>query len=307
MAQFSQMFWNRFARYVQKPMLGTVRHQPTARVIADLNAVLVYQTPKGLQLSNMTLTHDGRSVQATVCRCGPTPTGGTMLYLHGGAFMIGSLRMYRHLVARLGEAANQRAIYLDYDRAPEHPYPAALDQATTAYQALAADPDSGPITLVGDSAGGNLVFALLHRICRDGLPQPAAVVGLSPITDMREGGKSRKANIERDPLIPVSWAHQGRDSYLAGHAPDDPEVSPVLGTFYGAPPCLFHVDEDEILFDDTMAMHARLQAQGVASKVYATKGRTHVWHLNVGRSAEADKAVAEIGQFIKDQVGKGAG
>jgi len=298
----NQKFWNAFARYVQKPMLAMVAHQPTARLIADFNALLVYKTPRDLRMTPLKLTHDGTEIAATVCQSGPQPTGGTMLYLHGGAFMIGSLRMYRHLVASLARAANQRGVYLPYDLAPENAFPKALDQATAAYRALAADPDGGPVTLAGDSAGGNLVFALLHRICRDGLPQPAAVVALSPIVDMRMRAGSRRANAKSDHLIPLRWAMRGREGYLAGHDPEDPEVSPVLGRFTGAAPCLFHVDETEILFDDTQDMAARLRADGVGTTVKITHGRTHVWHLNVGRSPEADTAISEIGAFIRQTI-----
>jgi len=119
----NQKFWNAFARYVQKPMLAMVAHQPTARLIADFNALLVYKTPRDLRMTPLKLTHDGTEIAATVCQSGPQPTGGTMLYLHGGAFMIGSLRMYRHLVASLARAANQRGVYLPYDLAPENAFP----------------------------------------------------------------------------------------------------------------------------------------------------------------------------------------
>jgi len=224
-----------------------------------------------------------------------------MLYLHGGAFIIGSLRSYRHLVARLGNAANQRAHFLHYGLAPENSFPTALDQATIAYEAICADPDAGPVTIIGDSAGGNLVFALLHRICSRGLPHPNAVVGISPISDMRLTNGSLKDNAKSDHLVPLSWIRRGQIAYLAGHSPEDPEVSPVLGTFTDAPPCLIHTDETEILFDDSIALANRLRDQGVTTGLTTSKGRSHVWHLNVGRCPEADASVAEIGQFIAKQ------
>jgi acetyl esterase/lipase len=294
-----QKFWNLYARQGQKPMLAIIKHTPIARRIADLSAIISLKTPSDLQLIEQTLTHGERSVQTTVCQSGTAPTGGSMLYLHGGAFIIGSLRSYRHLVAQLGKAANQRAHFLHYGLAPENSFPTALDQATIAYKALCADPDSGPITIVGDSAGGNLVFALLHRICSNHLPQPAAVVGISPMADLRMTNESLKGNTKSDHLVPLSWIHRGRVAYLSGHSPKDPEVSPVFGTFAGAPPCLIHVDETEILFDDSVALAKSLRDQGVATKLVTSKGRTHVWHLNVGRCPEADASVAEIGAFIR--------
>lgn len=294
-----QKFWNIYARLVQKPALALITYQPLVRKIADLNAVLTLKTPTDLRLTERTLTHAGQTVLATLCKTGAEPVGGTMLYLHGGAFMIGNLRMYRHLVARLGEAARQKAYFLHYGLAPENPFPTALDQATIAYQALCDDPHSGPISIAGDSAGGNLVFALLHRICSRDLPRPAAAIALSPLTDMRMTGASLRTNARSDHLVAPRWARRGKDAYRAGHDPADPELSPVLGDFSGAPPCLIHADDTEMLVDDARAMADVLRAQGVPVTLEISHGRTHVWHLNVGRSPEADRSVTEIGQFIR--------
>lgn len=297
-----QKFWNLYARMVQKPALTLIGYQPLARRIADLNAVLTLKTPPGLRLTKKTLRHAGQVARTTICQAEPAASGGTLLYLHGGAFMIGSLRMYRHLVARLGAAADQQAHFLHYDLAPEHPYPVALDQATTAYQALCADPEAGPISIMGDSAGGNLVLALLHRICSRDLPRPAAVVALSPLTDMRMTAPSLQQNVRSDHLVAPRWASRGKEAYRAGHDPANPELSPVLGDFTGAPPCLIHADDTEILADDARAMAETLRAQEVAVQLNISHGRTHVWHLNVGRCPEADSSVAEIGQFVRDAV-----
>ncbi len=295
-----QKFWNVYARFVQKPALALIPYQPLARLVARMNAVLTLKTPPGLQLITQTLTHDGHHVRTTLCQAGPDPTGGTLLYLHGGAFMIGDLRMYRHLVARLGAAANQSAYFLHYDLAPENAYPTALDQATAAYLALCDDPATGPVSIVGDSAGGNLVFALLHRICSRDLPRPAAVVAMSPLVDMRLTAASLTQNAKSDHLVPVSWARRGQTAYRGGGDPANPELSPVLGDFNGAPLCLIHADDTEILADDARAMAEVLRAQGIKVQLDISHGRTHVWHLNVGRSPEADASVAAIGQFIQN-------
>ena len=297
-----QKIWNGYARFVQKPVIALVAHQPTVRRIADLSAAITLKTPSDLRLTEKPLSSGGASLRTTVCQVGPTPTGGSMLYLHGGAFMIGNLRGYRHLVSELGKAANQRAHFLHYGLAPEHRFPTALDQATVAYDALCSAPDAGPISLVGDSAGGNLVFALLHRICSRGLPQPVAVAAIAPISDLRLINGSLKTNAGSDHLVPVRWIVRGKEAYLAGHDPSDPEVSPVLGNFVGAPPCLIQVDEDEVLFDDSRTLAVRLRDQGVITELTTSKGRSHVWHLNVGRSPEADSSVADIGGFIQKQV-----
>ena len=300
MLSTQQKFWNAYARYVQKPNLAMLTYQPLARHVAKINAILTLKTPPDLQLTERKLTHDGRTVRVTQCQTGPAPAGGTLLYLHGGAFMIGTLRMYRHLVARLGAASDQRALYLHYGLAPEHPYPHALDQATAAYQALCADPTTGPISLVGDSAGGNLVFALLHRICTRDLPRPAAVATMSPATDLRGIAASLRDNARSDLLVPLSWAERGAAAYRGDADPENPEISPIFGTFTGAPPCLIQADDTEVLVDDSRAIAKALTDQGVQVQLNLSHGLPHVWHLNVGRSPEADASVAEIGQFIRD-------
>ncbi|MBV6658034.1 MAG: alpha/beta hydrolase fold domain-containing protein [Devosiaceae bacterium] len=144
----------------------------------------------------------------------------------------------------------------------------------------------------------------MHRICRRGLRQPVAVAGIAPISDLRLTNGSLRTNLGSDHLVPMRWIRRGRRAYLDGHDPRDPEVSPVLGTFNGAPPCLLHVDQTEILFDDSKALADRLRDQGVATEVPVFKGRSHVWHLNVGRCPKADSSVSAIGSFIKKQAAK---
>lgn len=297
-----QKFWNTYARYIQKPALAYVRPPALARLLVSLNAIVAHRTPRGLRLRHLTLRHNGKSVKATVCGTTGGPTHGTLLYLHGGAFIIGNLRQYRHLVARLGRASGQRALFVDYGLAPENPFPGPLDDALTAYQALLADPASGPVTLAGDSAGGNLVFALLLRIKAAGLPMPAAVVAFSPIVDLRLINPSLMANAGTDHLVPMSWGKRGIGAYLQGHSPDDPLASPILGDFTDAPPVLLHYDTTEVLCDDGRLMARHLRTRGVCVTETVATGCTHVWHLNTGRCPEADASVKEAANFLKSHI-----
>ena len=288
------------ARLVQKPLLALIGNPVILRHLFTLNAIVGIRTPKGLTLDTLRLGQ--RS--CTLCDMGQPHTHGTLLYIHGGAFTLGNLRGYRHLVARLGQAAGMRAVFLNYRLAPEHPFPAGLDDAEAVWRALAADPDSGPMTLAGDSAGGNIALALLGRIIAKGLPMPAAVAALCPVTDLRLQNPSLTSNRRHDPLVSTRWGARGIAAYLNGADPAQPDASPILGDFRGAPPVLIHTDTTEVLYDDARLMAERLTAQGVDVTLTESTGLPHVWHMNVGRTPEADASVADVGAFLAEHAAR---
>lgn len=286
-----QRIMNVFARWFQKPMLAYVKPPWLARRMFDLNAMTVYKSPMGLFTRRLNDT-------CTICELNKKPTHGTILYIHGGAFVIGSLVGYRHLIATLARDTDMRGVYVEYPMAPEHPAPAALNAVTKAYQALVDDPESGPIAIVGDSAGGNLTLALLHRIIAENMPLPFACVAISPVTDLALKNPSLEANQDVDLLVPMSWGLRGVTQYLAGADPADPALSPIHGTFSGAPPVLIHTDTTEVLNDDSHKMADALRDQGVDVTFRETTGLPHVNHLNLGRTPEADAAVRHISDFL---------
>ena len=294
MFSYRQRLATLHARWVQKPLLALVGSPAVMRRLFTLHAILGLTTPKGLTLTPLQLGNR----TCTLCDTGQAHDHGTLLYVHGGAFVLGNLRGYRHLVAALGQRAGMRAVFLNYRRAPEHPFPAALDDAEAAWRALAADPDTGPLTLAGDSAGGNIALALLHRIIAKDLPLPAAVALMSPVTDLRLQNPSLAANRRLDPLVSTRWGARGIAAYLNGADPAQPDASPILGDFTGAPPVLIHADTTEVLFDDAHLMTERLRAQGVDVTFNTQTGLPHVWHMNVGRTPEADASVTEIADFL---------
>lgn len=284
------------ARLLQKPLLALVRHPAILRRLFTINAILSFRSPSGLRLTKLP------QANCTCVDCGDAQDAkqGTLLYIHGGAFVMGNLRGYRHLLARLGQMAGLRGVFLDYRLAPEHPFPAAIDDAQAAWIALCADPSSGPLTLAGDSAGGNIALALLQRIIALDLPHPCAVAVMSPITDLRLDNPSLTSNRQSDPLVSTRWGARGVTAYLAGADPAQPDASPILGEFKGAPPVLIHTDRTEVLYDDARLMADRLEAQGVDVTLTVETRLPHVWHLNVGRTPEADRSVAQIAQFLSD-------
>ncbi|RMA42148.1 alpha/beta hydrolase [Rhodophyticola porphyridii] len=292
------------ARYGQKPVLALPFPQPVARALFNLNARIVYKTPRDLTLradriGGVPGVWAGRRGQAK---------NGVLLFLHGGAFVLGSVRSYRHLVAALAAEAGLEGFLADYRLAPEHPFPAALDDALAAYRGLlAAGHAPDRIALAGDSAGGGLVLSLLHVLGRDGLPMPAVAGVMSPITDMTFSGASITGNLKRDPLIPVKWGYRGVMEYLNGHDPDDPRVSPLFGDFSSAPPVMIQACETEVLRDDGVRMADLLRRAGREVVLDIWPRVPHVWHLMAGRVPEADRAIAELGGFLSRHIARETG
>ncbi len=293
-----QKFLNLFTRIVQKPALAFVRPVWLSRIVANQSAMF-FVKPKGLRTSIITTHSDGTplltEIRTDASRATPK---GTLLYIHGGGFVIGSLPLYRHLVAAIADAAGLRAMFVDYRLAPEHPAPAALDDVAQAYAHISQMAEGQPIAIAGDSAGGNLALALILRLKSRNAALPYATVCLSPVTDLRGGNPSFTANVKTERLLPPKWALRSGAAYKNGADPTDPELSPILGDFTGAPPTLIHVDTGEILYDDARLMADHLRSQGVDVTYTEESGLLHVWHLNIGRSPEADKSVAQIVDFL---------
>lgn len=223
-----------------------------------------------------------------------------ILYLHGGAFCGGSPQLYRDLTWRLAGAAGATALVPDYRLAPEYPFPAALDDATRAYDWLLADgADPRRIAVAGDSAGGGLVFSLLLRLRDSGRPLPAAAAALSPWTDLALTGASLKENAAKDPLLDARQLPRVTRWYLDGADPRQPAASPVYGDCRGLPPVLIQVGSDEILHDDAVRMTERMRAGGAEATLEIWPRMPHVWHLFAGILPEARRAIGRIGEFLR--------
>lgn len=224
-----------------------------------------------------------------------------VLYLHGGAYISGSPAHYRHFTWRVANAASARVWALEYRLAPEHPFPCALDDAIAGYRALLANgADPRQILVMGDSAGGGLALSLLLRLRDDGIPLPAAVVAISPWTDLTLASPSIVENARVDPMLNAKDLPKLVDLVLAGADPHMPYASPVFGDTRGLPPALLHVGSDEILRDDAVRMAAKMRADGCHAEVEVWPRMPHVWHLFVPVLPEARRALARIGDFVED-------
>ena len=230
---------------------------------------------------------------------------GTLLYLHGGGYAIGSPVSHRHLVAALAAASRTRAYAIDYRRAPEHPFPAAVDDALAAYRGLlGAGVAPGSIVIGGDSAGGGLTAAALLAIRDTGLDLPAAGVLISPWADLTNGSESYRTHADRDPLVFQEDIDRWRDAYLAGADPRAPLASPLHADLAGLPPLLIHVGSEEVLLDDSRKLAERCEAAGVEAELEVWPDMIHVWHWFGEYLDEAGSAVPRIGEYVRARLAR---
>jgi epsilon-lactone hydrolase len=224
-----------------------------------------------------------------------------LLYLHGGAYQIGSPATLRHLVALISDAARTRVLSVDYRLAPEHPFPAAVDDTLTAYRWLLANgTDPARIAIAGDSAGGGLTLAALVALRDAGVPLPAAAVAMSPWTDLALTGESLRTRAEADFMLQPAGMRETADTYLAGEDPHHPYASPLYADLRGLPPLLIHVGDAEVILDDSTRFAARARDAGVDVTLEVWDEMPHVWHAFAGLLPEADQAVARIGSWLRD-------
>ena len=233
---------------------------------------------------------------------GDSGRGKVMLYLHGGAFMIGSPATHRAITAGLAARAGMSVCVPDYRLAPEHPYPAAPDDCLAVYQGLL---DMGyaaaQISIAGDSAGGNLALVTALRARDLGLPLPAALVCFSPVTDF--SSEAIHTPPAGDPLINLKWMHQAREAYCpAPLDPHMPGVSPLNDDLVGLPPLLLQVGEDEVLRNDSLRFAERAREAGVEVQLQRYQGLWHVFQAHAGMLKVADLALDRVVDFLRVRV-----
>ncbi|MFG1628128.1 alpha/beta hydrolase [Kribbella sp. NPDC049227] len=223
-----------------------------------------------------------------------------ILYLHGGGYVIGSARTGANLAAPLSRRTGVPAVSLDYRLAPEHPFPAAVDDALAAYRELV---ESGrTVVIAGDSAGGGLVIATLLGARRAGLPQPAGAVVFSPWVDVTLSGASMRTRGDYDPLF--SQAHMAQFAHwlLGDRDPADELASPLFADLTGLPPLLVQVGSAEVLLDDALRLVARAAEQEVDVSLDIVAGAPHVFQYFASMLPEADEALERAAAFIKNRL-----
>jgi phosphinothricin tripeptide acetyl hydrolase len=231
---------------------------------------------------------------------GPHPV---MVYLHGGGWAFGSPASFRKLGMQFAEAG-YLTIVLDYRLAPEHPFPAALDDALGAYQwLLGRGIAPGRIVVAGDSAGGGLTVALLLALRERALPRPAAGVCISPWVDLTCSGASYATKAAVDPIVTREGVGMMAQAYAGSGDPKAALLSPLYGDLHGLPPLLVQVGSDEVLLDDAVGLADRAKAAGVSVTLEEWPAMIHVWHWFLPMLAEAERAIGVIGGFVRARIG----
>lgn len=282
------------SRYIQR--VDTKSVEPT-ELREKLNRVSRFlRKVRGVSVEETTIN----GLHAEWLRPRSAREGKVLLYLHGGAYVIGNCRTHRNLASHIAKAARMTALLPEYRLAPEHRFPAGVDDAVGVYRSLLADGvKPGDITIAGDSAGGGLTVATLLSLRHAGIPMPANAVLLSPFLDVTASGESMQTRADQDP-----WFHREDIVVASGHYCNDesehrhPLVSPVFANVAGLPPTYIQVGNDEILLSDSTRFAEMLQEAGVDVEIEIFPEMWHVFQLFVGKMPEARAAIKKIGKYL---------
>ena len=229
-----------------------------------------------------------------------TDPGRVLLFMHGGGYELGSVRSDGELAARLGRASGMRVLFPEYRLAPEHPFPAAIDDVLAAWRWLRTGQDLSPASLAvaGDSAGGGLAVALLAATRDAGQALPAAAVLMSPTVDLTSSGASMTERAGQDPISTPAMLAQFAADYRAGADPKTPLASPLFASLAGLPPLLIQVGTADLLLSDSERLASAAVQAGVEVTLEIGEGLPHVYQLLLG-TPEAAQATRQIGTFLR--------
>ncbi|MEI6733041.1 MAG: alpha/beta hydrolase fold domain-containing protein [Comamonadaceae bacterium] len=268
---------------------------PQYRLAREAAALRLFRMPPGVAVQEARIgACRGEWLRPEVLRA-----KGIVLYLHGGAYTGGSCITHRALAARLASASQHSVFNLDYRLAPEHPFPAALDDALATYKALRVEHPDVPIALCGDSAGAGLALALAISLRDQAVTPPAALALMSPWTDLALTNDTHRSKAAVDPYFPTTERLRVAALHYAGEARlCHPLVSPQYAELGNLPATLIHVGTREALLDDSLLLSQRMNGQGSKAEVKLFPGMWHVWQTLHGRMREADQSVQDLGAFL---------
>ena len=298
-------FW---MRVLVKPALARIRRPETVRARFERDAARLFRPPEDAHFVDDLIRRprpprEVGMIPALWASCGRPDRRKVILYFHGGAYLAGSIKTHRHLAAALAGAAGVRVILPEYRLAPEHPFPAAIEDALSAYRHLLnAGYEPSEIAIAGDSAGGGLAFGLLQALGPAGLPQPAAAVGFSPWADLTGAAESLRRNAARDVLLPVKRMQEVIGYYAGSNGRTDPRLSPALAEWENPPPAMILASRNEILVDDARNLADALRRGGGSVHLELWRSVPHAWPVLWGRLPEANRAVDHAGAFLARQL-----
>jgi len=323
----------------EKPKMGTTADSASnehvvvrplnpkdAKIVAAMNAGMSSSKGKSRPVAEMrggfdalmesVSPHDGVTFEADIlggisgvwARPSEWRSEEAIVHLHGGWFNFGSARAYRHLVGHIAARAKARTFIPDYRLAPEHPFPAAVDDVVACYRGF-EEKGIRRVVLTGDSAGGNLALVLAARITEEATTAGttlAGVAALSPVTDLTLSGASYETRGDADPLFTRSQVSELVNSYLHGGDPRNPFASPLYSRFLGMPPVRIHVGDAEVLLDDSLRYVEAAANAGVNARLDVWMGMPHGFVVNVGKLAAAEQALCAVGEFLAERLHSGA-
>jgi acetyl esterase/lipase len=230
-------------------------------------------------------------------------TAGTILYFHGGVYVIGTAAATVPLVSDLARRAHAKAVTVDYRLGPEHPYPAAVDDARAIYEGLLAQGiDAGQVALAGESAGGGLAVATLLALRDAGLPLPCSALLMSPYADLTLSGETIVERAASDPILTPEGLRLRVPDYVGGADASDPQISPIFADLSGLPPLLIQVGSNEILLSDAVRLAGRAALADVPVTLEVTPGVPHVFQGFAALLDEGNAALDRAATFLRTQL-----
>jgi epsilon-lactone hydrolase len=300
MLSWQAMLLNGFFRFTMK------RHGKRPINIERLRAMSrnpprsVLAVPAGYRVDGMAAEQGLNFDVADLSASGNSAPNIVVLYLHGGGYLFGSPKTHRQVLIAMAKAFQAPCYGLDYRLAPEHPFPAALEDATAAYRWLLARHPEAQIALAGDSAGAGLAIATAVAVRDAGLRLPSAIIGFSPYSDLAVTGESVEANAKSCAMFTPRGIREAAAIYLDGADARDPRASPLYADLGGLPPMLLFASRHEILRDDTLRLAQRAAAAGVKVELIVRDRLPHVWPVFVTLLPEARDAFKTVAAFARE-------
>lgn len=293
-----------YLRLVEKPRLARIKEPSEARALFEKTAARLFRMPSDANRFSARIQGEAGDIPVEWVSRGRPHRHSVVLYLHGGAYIMGSPATHRHLAARLVGHAKARALVPAYRLAPETRWPGAVEDALLCYRTLLdTGYDARRIAFSGDSAGGGLAFATLIAARDAGLPDPACIAVFSPWLDLTLSRKSLRRNARSDPMLPVSRVAEARDSYISAAEAGAATASPLFASIPAPPPVLIQASRIELLEDESAEMAEKLREAGGDVRLEWFARAPHAMQIFCGLIPEADKALARAGRFIYSKIG----
>ncbi len=292
-----------FLRLVEKPRLARVADPLTVRAAFERTAARAFRMPRDANVIEDRIEAETGQIRIEWVSQGRPDRRAVIIYLHGGAYIMGSTATHRHLAATLAGHAGARALVPDYRRAPETRWPGAVEDALACYRwLLTTGYQASNIAFAGDSAGGGLCFATLVAARAADLPDPACIAAFSPWVDLTLSSKSLERNGRKDPMLPNTRLKETRDFYVSAEDAAQPTASPLFADLSSPPPTLIQASRVELLEDEAAAMAEKLREAGGEVRLEWFQKAPHAWQIFCGMAPEADDAVQRAGVFIRSRI-----